>query len=63
MLQVKIIDEICVMGESNAYELKKYFDAKSSFSISELDEKYFINMNRKIKIDILSKIQLDIDER
>ena len=44
-------------------ELKKYFDAKSSFSISELDEKYFINMNRKIKIDILSKIQLDIDER
>jgi len=44
-------------------ELKKYFDDKNSFSISELDEKYFINMNRKIKIDILSKIQLDIDER
>ena len=26
MLQFKIIDEICVMGESNAYELKKYFE-------------------------------------
>ena len=44
-------------------ELIKYYKQKQDFKISELDEKYFINMKNKIKIDILSKLQLDIDSR
>ena len=44
-------------------ELDNYFKNKKSFDIDSLDEKYFINMKNKIKIDILSKLQLDIDDR
>ena len=44
-------------------EIDHYFSAKSDFDISSLNDKYFINMKNKIKVDILSKLQLDIDER
>ena len=44
-------------------ELMKYYKIKKSFRIIDLDDKYFINMKNKIKVDILSKLQLDIDRR
>ena len=44
-------------------ELKKFWDKKSDFTFEKLNEKYIINVKGKIKIDILSKLQLDIDER
>ena len=44
-------------------ELKKLWDKKSDFTFEKLNEKYIINVEGKIKIDILSKLQLDIDER
>ena len=44
-------------------ELKKFWDKKSDFTFKKLNEKYIINVKGKIKIDILSKLQLDIDER
>lgn len=44
-------------------ELKKFWDKKTDFSYDVLDKNYIINMKGKIKIDILSKLQLDIDER
>lgn len=44
-------------------ELMKYYKIKKSFRIIDLDNKYFINMKNKIKVDILSKLQLDIDRR
>ena len=44
-------------------ELKKYWNNKKDISIDELDKSYIINMKGKIKIDLLSKLQLDIDER
>lgn len=44
-------------------ELKKFWDKKSDFTLERLNEKYIINVKGKIKIDILSKLQLDIDER
>ena len=44
-------------------ELKKLWDKKSDFTFEKLNEKYIINVKGKIKIDILSKLQLDIDER
>ena len=44
-------------------ELTKYFSKKKDFKINELDDCYFINMKSKIKIDILTKLQFDIDER
>lgn len=54
--------------ESLAYylrfeELKKYYGVKNYVDIKDLDDKYFINIKGKIKIDILSKMQIDIDER
>lgn len=54
--------------ESLAYylrfeELKKYYGVKNYIDIKDLDDKYFINIKGKIKIDILSKMQMDIDER
>lgn len=54
--------------ESLAYylrfeELKKYYGIKNYIDIKDLDDKYFINIKGKIKIDILSKMQMDIDER
>lgn len=44
-------------------ELKKFWDKKNDFMFEKLNEKYIINVKGKIKIDILSKLQLDIDER
>lgn len=44
-------------------ELEKYFSKKSGFNIKLLDERYFIDVNNKIKLDFLPKLQLDIDER
>lgn len=44
-------------------ELKKFWDKKNDFTFEKLNEKYIINVKGKIKIDILSKLQLDIDER
>ena len=38
MLQFKVIDEICVMGESSANELKKYFDQNTEESNARNDE-------------------------
>ena len=38
MLQFKIIDEICVMGESSANELKKYFDQNTEENTVENNE-------------------------
>ncbi|MBR3288760.1 MAG: Holliday junction resolvase RecU [Lachnospiraceae bacterium] len=44
-------------------ELKKYWSKKKAINFDELDNSFVINMKGKIKIDILSKLQLDIDER
>lgn len=44
-------------------ELKEYWKNKHDLSIKSLDKKYIINMKGKIKVDLLSKLQLDIDER
>lgn len=44
-------------------ELKEYWNNKSDLSIKSLNKKYIINMKGKIKVDLLSKLQLDIDER
>ena len=44
-------------------ELKEYWNNKKVINFDELDEPFIINMKGKIKIDLLSKIQLDIDER
>ena len=44
-------------------ELKEYWNNKKVINVDELDEPFIINMKGKIKIDLLSKIQLDIDER
>ena len=44
-------------------ELKKYWKNKCDINIKSLDKKFIINMKGKIKVDLLSKLQLDIDER
>lgn len=44
-------------------ELKMFWDKENDFSYDDLEKNYIINMKGKIKIDILSKLQLDIDER
>ena len=44
-------------------ELKEYWKNKHDLNINSLDKKYIINMKGKIKVDLLSKLQLDIDER
>ena len=44
-------------------ELKKYWKNNKSFSIDCLDEKYFIDVKNKIRVDFLQKLQLDIDDR
>lgn len=44
-------------------ELKEYWKNKCDINIKSLDKKYIINMKGKIKVDLLSKLQLDIDER
>ena len=44
-------------------ELKEYWNNKKVINVDELDEPFIINMKGKIKIDLLSKIQSDIDER
>ena len=44
-------------------ELKEYWNNKKVINFDELDEPFIINMKGKIKIDLLSKIQSDIDER
>ena len=43
-------------------ELKSFW-SKKSIRFDELNDEYKINMKGKIKIDILNKMQLDIDER
>ena len=43
-------------------ELKSFW-SKKSIRFDELNNEYKINMKGKIKIDILNKMQLDIDER
>lgn len=43
-------------------ELNKYWK-KTSVFFKDLDEDYMINVKSKVKIDILSKLQLDIDNR
>ena len=52
MLQFKIIDEICVMGESNAYELKKYFDQnteENTLENAEYRNTFMIKFNETLK--------------
>ena len=44
-------------------ELKKYWSHKKNIEFDELVDNYIINMKGKIKINILEKLQLDIDER
>ena len=44
-------------------ELSKYIKTKYDIRLSELNEQFIINMKNKIKIDILSKLQIDIDNR
>ena len=44
-------------------ELKEHWKNKCDINIKSLDKKYIINMKGKIKVDLLSKLQLDIDER
>lgn len=44
-------------------ELSKYWDMKEDISFDNLDEKYKMSMKGKIKIDLLGKLQIDIDER
>ena len=44
-------------------ELKKYWNSKKNIEFDELVDNYIINMKGKIKINILEKLQLDIDER
>ena len=44
-------------------ELKRYWQDKEDILFDNLNENYIIDMKRKIKIDLLTKLQLDIDER
>ena len=44
-------------------ELKKFWVNKKDITQDDLVETYLINMNNKIKVPILEKLQLDIDER
>ena len=44
-------------------KLEYYFNHNKAIYYNDLDDDYKIKINGKIKIDILSKIQLDIDER
>ena len=44
-------------------ELKNFWENKKDILLDDLNENYLIDMKRKIKIDILSKLQLDINER
>ena len=44
-------------------ELKKYWTNKTDIKVNELLNDYKIDMKRKIKIPIIEKLQLDIDER
>ena len=44
-------------------ELKRYWKDKEDILFDNLKEDFIIDMKRKIKIDLLTKLQLDIDER
>lgn len=44
-------------------ELKKYWMAKTDIKVNDLYDEYKIDMRRKIKIPMIEKLQLDIDER
>lgn len=44
-------------------ELKKFWTNKKDIKQDDLTEEYLINMNNKIKIPLLEKLQIDIDER
>ena len=44
-------------------ELEKFWKKKIDFKLSDLDDNYKMNVRGKIKIDIISKLQLDIDSR
>ena len=44
-------------------ELNKIWDNKNSIKVDDLNKDFIIDMKGKIKIDILSKIQKDIDKR
>ena len=44
-------------------DVMRLYSTKKDFKIDDLQEEYFINMKNKIKVDILPKIQLDIDSR
>ena len=44
-------------------ELKKYWLKKIDICFDGLDEMYLLNVKGKVKIDLLSKIQLDLNER
>lgn len=44
-------------------ELKKYWDKKIDISFDDLEKDYLLNMKGKVKIDLLGKLQIDIDER
>ena len=47
----------------NFRSLKEHFDNKTNILFENLSDNYIINMKGKMKIDILSKLQIDIDER
>ena len=44
-------------------DIKNFWENKKEILLDDLNENYLIDMKRKIKIDILSKLQLDINER
>lgn len=44
-------------------ELKKYWTSKKDIKANDLLEDYKIDIRRKIKVPIIEKLQLDIDER
>lgn len=44
-------------------ELKRFWSNKKDIKQDDLVETYLINMNNKIKLPILEKLQIDIDER
>ncbi len=56
-------DKIGIIYYLRYSELKKNWESKIDINIKDLCSDYKIDIRRKIKIPIIEKIQLDIDER
>lgn len=56
-------DKIRIIYYLRYSELKKNWESKIDINIKDLCRDYKIDIRRKIKIPIIEKIQLDIDER